>query len=167
MTYSLDARRLALRILSQTGSYYIAAKLCNISSSTLHRWASNTSHIIKKQCRKRRKLTDDVLCRIRQILRDSNGVTTITRIQQYLQRQHVRLCRPTISDALRSLCGVSRKRTSKRFGGRRDPEVDKTTINEFETRMIDRFSDKHLVVALLGAKSAAGIYTSNEQQRER
>lgn len=135
MTYSSDFRRLALRILSQTRSFRKAAALCNVSSSTLHRWATLGIGVKARVAATRRRLTSSVVDMIRSAVDELGpGAVTMRRLQMLLERKGCRLCVPSVSFAVKRLCGLSRKRTTRRFGGRKnaaDPSRQ-TTIDTFE-----------------------------------
>ena len=131
--YSADFRCLALRLLKTFGSYHRAAKACGISTSTLHRWNTTLERRTRRMTPKR-KLTLVVVDKIKQLLVESTGVLTLNHIQLHLEHSGSRLCRQTISHAVKHLCGFSRKRVSRRFGGKRDPVVQKHLVDAFEER---------------------------------
>jgi transposase len=116
--YSLDFRKLALSILKREGSYRRAAAICNVSASTLHRWA--TRGIENKNGSKGRpvKLSNIVKVALQRFL-EANPVTTLRRMQSFL-KSNACVGQPRIGMfALRSLLKrmhVSRKRTAKRTG---------------------------------------------------
>ena len=135
--YSADFRCQALRLLHTFGSYYRAAKACGISTSTLHRW--NTTLANRTRCvPPKRKLTLAVLDRINQMLVESTGVLTLHHIQIHLERSGSRLCRQTISHAVKHLCGFSRKRVSRPFGGKKNPDMQKLLVDAFEETIRQR-----------------------------
>ena len=150
MTYSSDFRRLAIRLFREIGSYFRAAKMCKISTSTLHRWVTCSPVLkAKRKITRRRKLTEELVNTIRQMLVETHGVLSLHHIQLLLlERNGVRLCIPTISAAVRKLCGFSKKRTSRRFGGKRDIDMHQRLINSFETSIRERFRDSHRVVSI-------------------
>lgn len=135
--YSADFRCLALRLLKTFGSYHRAAKACGISTSTLHRWNTTLERRTRRMTPKR-KLTLVVVDKIKQLLVESTGVLTLNHIQLHLEHSGSRLCRQTISHAVKHLCGFSRKRVSRRFGGKRDPVVQKHLVDAFEQTIRQR-----------------------------
>lgn len=149
MTYSPDFRRLAIRLFREMGSYFRAAKICKISTSTLHRWVTCSPAKATHRTIRRRKLTDEIVNTIRQMLIEKQGVMNLHHIQfLLLERIGVRLCIPTISIAVRKLCGFSKKRTCRRFGGKRDIDMHQRLVNTFETSIRERFGDPHRVVSI-------------------
>jgi hypothetical protein len=80
----------------------------------------------------KRKLTLVVVNKIKTLLVQSSGVLTLHHIQHHLEQSGLRLCRQTISQAVKHLCGFSRKRVSRRFGGKRDPSAQKLLVDAFE-----------------------------------
>jgi hypothetical protein len=71
----------------------------------------------------KRKLTLVGVNKIKTLLVESSGVLTLHHIQHHLEQSGLRLCRQTISQAVKHLCGFSRKRVSRRFGGKRVPSA--------------------------------------------
>lgn len=110
MTYSLDFRRLALRLLAEHGSFRRAARICKISTSTLHAWHKNGPQIKK---RVRRRLSDACREQVRQLL-ESQPVTTLRRVKQEMMTRHrLRIGLHSLRNLIHQI-GWSRKRTSKR-----------------------------------------------------
>ena len=75
--YSLDFRRLALRILDRERSFRRAAVICNISTSTSHRWANLV--IGQHKPRRRQKRLTHVMAQAVKSYLDAVKVTTIDR----------------------------------------------------------------------------------------
>ncbi len=149
MVYSEDFRRLVLRMLAKTGSFYRCAKMCGVSSSTVHRWATQTRQRNTKHVR-HRKLTHTVISLIQEELQNSNGLTTLGRIQCVLRSKGYPLCIKTVSIAVRKHCKFSRKRASKRFGGNKDAETRRSRIEQFSTSLLPMLSEpqNNLIVSV-------------------
>lgn len=136
--YSMDFRRLALRLL-KSRSFRAVARLLSVSTSTLHRW-QRFGIEARTPRKRRRKLTDAVVSAIREYVAD-HPCTTLSRLQHHLNADlGTRLCIRSVSTAVK-LSGLSRKRVSLRWGGARRPEYRGDVVQAFCSSALESLGD--------------------------
>lgn len=147
--YSIDFRKLAKRIFHKEGSYRRAAKICGISSSTLHRWVNTQTTDKTKVQRTRRKLTSHVVDLVSKFIDNYKGITNLSRIQKFVSSHGIPLSLPSLRFAIKKLCRRSWKKTSKRFGGEKGTRARDQAIPIFCDRLKATLSDnRELIVCI-------------------
>ena len=146
MTYSLDLRKAAVRMLSQGNTFRDVAQLVGVSTSTLHRWKTLGVSVARRQITAPKKLTTPVLTALRDFVQES-PCTTLQRMRHHLKTScSTTICRQTIAKGLR-LLRISRKRTSQRLGAAASlPTPD--VIDAFKRNATQALSTAPLVASL-------------------
>jgi transposase len=143
--YSPDFRKLALRILKEKGSYRKAARVCKISISTLHRWATMGTARHTRTGRPK-KLGAQAADLLRQYLQD-HPVTTLREMSAILSSQGYSCRNHAIRSALR-IIRVSRKRTTMRHskGDSSAPAIAR--VKTFKEKLATMFHRNATIISL-------------------
>jgi hypothetical protein len=145
--YSADFKRLAMRIYHEKKSFKKTAVHMKVSPSTVLCWYRELYTVKKKSTQRvRRKVTDEIVKTLSNFV-TTNQVALLRDMRACIQSKHNTLLhRHTLANVLKRECGMSRKRTSKRFAGA--ATVNPTLVGVFETKLKEYVTEGRTFVSL-------------------